>query len=587
MFAPDFLYGTDPDHNQRRSRVDLPTGSGFTGDDGMILGAYDAMFPVDTPRVATGPLSYDMPEFLMLSDTELVPTRESAEIAENVDQMPMPPNSPSTRLSNGSPYLPADVRFLLHHYDTQVIDSLSALPIARDKAPWRGLHLPSALRAYGELDILGTSSLARVSLLYSLLSLTCYHLSSLYTPVGVGTPLEPAPNTETEEHWKRQAQKFRGIGRTAFRKHLESEPLRKGKYKESLMAAMSLVCIGIVAGDPWDARVYIRQSESIIRTGEGLKQRFSERALQLHRIFAFVKIMEQSTFCHSQSDYVRVLESNDILPSEVALVKEAAETDHHGDELVVRCPVADETRLAASHLQLDLPADEGFNNLYGASGKLLEMLIATNALVNRISSRSQLADGRPSRYAVLPEDLLGEAADLEQSICDWASDPDALPCLPNLIDPGHDLPWLSESDLLVRDDATATMASCMRVAFYYALLVYFFREVRNTNPKILQHYVRKAVACLESHQAAKTRFYPGKRIGTIVWPSFIVACEALDPDLRRRAVLCIRYSAAAGFRNGETAEAVVREVWRRRDSVDAGVSWRDVVRQLKAFMLLS
>lgn len=565
-----FASGLDCDQVQLGATL----GGAFNGDGNSVLGTENTNYAETdwTDTTSFEPTSLSM-----------VFNEPWQDLSVNESHNPLLLSSPTASLS---PMLPSDVRFLLHHYDSHVISSLCSMPLPQEKAPWRDMHLPSALRAYGELDVLGTSSLARVSLLYSLLSLTCSHLSSLYNsgdsiiaPDSSPTlGFQPISNTQ---RWRLQAQKFRGIARTAFRKHLESKSSHKEKYKEVLMAAMSLICVGIISGDSWDARLYIRQCEDIIRTAVGAKPRFSKRALQLHRMFAFIRIMEQSTCCHSHDEYIKLIEHNDTIPSEVSMIEEPA--SHQGGLIFWRSLPAQRS-LATSEMQLDLPDDEGFSDIHGASGKLFEMLARANALVHKITAR---AHDIKSRY-VVPEDLLGEAAVLEQFICDWPSDSGDFPNIIGPVDLSINLA-LDDVDLATdtASEAASTMAKCMQAAFYYALLIYFFREVRNTNPKILQHYVRKVITCLECHQTVKTRCFPSKRIGSIVWPSFIVACEAQGEDWRRRAILCIRHTASAGFRNCETAESVAKELWRRRDTGSATLSWRHVVRQLKVFMLLS
>jgi len=154
-------------------------------------------------------------------------------------------------LTHDSPYLPANVRFLLSHYTTYVIHSLSGLP--QTKAPWKGIHVPCALATYGELDVTGQSSFARVSLLYSLLSLTCYHLGTLYdgsstTTAGRTEPMLSTEQAENSQYWYSRGVKYRDIARTAFQKYLQtlSEGLpERVKYKEVFASAMSLICAGV------------------------------------------------------------------------------------------------------------------------------------------------------------------------------------------------------------------------------------------------------------------------------------------------------------------------------------------------------
>jgi arginine metabolism regulation protein II len=154
-------------------------------------------------------------------------------------------------LNKGAPLVPTNTRFLLSHYVNHVISSLSGLP--QTEAPWKGIHVPYAMTAYGELDVLGQSSFARVSLLYSLLSLTCYHLATLYKPSThlnePGLQIVPTGSqAESLNHWLSQGLKFRNIARTAFRKCLHSiaqERPEHVKYKELFVSAMNMVCTGV------------------------------------------------------------------------------------------------------------------------------------------------------------------------------------------------------------------------------------------------------------------------------------------------------------------------------------------------------
>jgi hypothetical protein len=158
--------------------------------------------------------------------------------------------SPST-LSNGSPCIPHNVRFLLSHYINHVVSSLTGLP--QDEAPWKKIHLPYAMAAYGELDVLGHSSFARVSLLYSLLSLTCFHLATLYKPTSIDGSIDVQGLTNDQQtsnlqYWNSQGSQFREMARTAFRKcrlQISSELPEYLKYKELFVSAMSLICTGV------------------------------------------------------------------------------------------------------------------------------------------------------------------------------------------------------------------------------------------------------------------------------------------------------------------------------------------------------
>lgn len=548
--------------------TDLGVTNYFIGPQEVVASSYELMLQPE-PCLAYPDITYAAP-------TPLNSYREHCETIPRALSPPMPANSP---------YMPSNVRYLLSHYATVVIDSLSAIPQPELRAPWRGLHLSSALSAHGELDVFGTSSLAKISLLYSLLSLTCFHLSSMYKSddrdLGNNTFGPSTGGVPSTQYWKEQAEKLRVVSRTAFRKHLEvvtANPSHKQKYKESLMAAMSLVCVGIVSGDVWDSRLYLMQCENIIRTLGLKKQRFSKKALQLHRLFIFISVVERTTFCHSNTHYNQILKRKKPKAVTNGLSKELIDSRQ---DLRLETSCINQERLKLSELKLEIPNDVGFANLCGVSGKLLEMIADTNALVEKI-------DERRSQKALeyeMPPQLLEEVSKTENLICNYESELTSPSLeLDRLLDPNKRL--ISKADE-TRQDASTVMSTCMRDAMYNALLVYFFREVRNTNAKILQHYVHKVLVCLETHHQIKVQEFPGDRIGLIVWPSFIVACEALGSELRQRALVCIRHAVRAGFRNGEIAESVVLEVWRQRDAGDPSVSWRNVVRKSRLPMLLT
>ncbi|KAK5942523.1 arginine metabolism regulation protein II [Knufia obscura] len=526
-------------------------------------------------------------------------------------------NSP---LSKGSPYLPREVQFLMSHYVNHAVNSLALMPM--DHAPWKGIHVPSALAAYGELDLFGKSSFARVSLLYSLLSLTCFHLGTLWSASDDNS----SPASENSmggaagphgEKWDTQGRKFRGIARTAFRKHMDSlsGPHKvKCKYKETLMAAMSLICVGVVSGDTWDSRYYILQCEEIVRNIGKRKERFSKKALALHRIFAYVRIIEQTTFCQSRNDYFDAIQDREMLPDELDLVRSVP-----SDEVTWSVVPAVE-RLSMSDLRLQGPEEDlAFANLYGIPSSLLQLLARTNTVIDELD-----------RYQVdctvlssIPLDILQEVTALEHAICAWH-----FPAEGNTLASSNDneenmieehTPNTSITNLATLDDfadfslennleahpshqhqqplGDSTPIHSMRLnmitAMHHAILVYFFRHARFTNPTILQHYVESVLRNLEALHSIKQSSFHNLGLGAIVWPAFIVACEAQTPGLRRRALACLGHTELTGFRNGKIAKSVVREIWHRSDvgggsgGGNVGCSWRSVVRELRVPMLLT
>ncbi|KXJ86066.1 fungal-specific transcription factor domain-domain-containing protein [Microdochium bolleyi] len=497
--------------------------------------------------------------------------------------------------AHASPYLPSCAQYLLWHYSNHTIPSLSGIPVHNETSIWKRLHLPTALRAYAELGVLGDSSLPRVSLLYSLMSIACFQLRSLHkdglvlrqgSSMGVSAGAKFTPESWTADEWETEGQKFRNIAQRGLQKFLGDtktpEALRKGsfKYKEVLVAAVSLVCIQIISGDTRNARSDILQCEQVIRMKPG-KRRPSRKTSDLHEMFFYIQVIESAS--SAQPDPCR---AKTLMPDD-----RSSGLDSHDAELVTRPvgPLQDEhselVRVTPSELCLE-DADGEEDVMYGLPSSLLHLLGRTTALINKIE-----ASPDPHRGACTSAEIEETASRLENDICAWPGQRrkrcggdrgiarDALttsstapPDNSSSRDPDQSLPGL--------------MTSCLAQALHSAILIHFFRTVRRTHPAILQHYVKRVTRHLETHASLRTASAPA-RINAIVWPSFVAACEAADADLRRRGIACLRQAAWAGFCNWEAAERVTRETWRRRDAGDPTASWQQVVRDLAVRMVLT
>ncbi|KAK8211302.1 hypothetical protein M8818_003269 [Zalaria obscura] len=103
-------------------------------------------------------------------------------------------------------------------------------------------------------------------------------------------------------------------------------------------------------------------------------------------------------------------------------------------------------------------------------------------------------------------------------------------------------------------------------ALRQALIVYFHRRVHDVDPGILQDKVEKTVRHLEQCQEEDTR--AGTTTATFVWPAFISACEALEPDVHERFIKWFdKSTATTGFSIFKTAKNVVQELWSHRAAV--------------------
>lgn len=287
----------------------------------------------------------------------------------------------------------------------------------------------------------------------------------------------------------------------------------------------------------------------------------------LHRMFLYIQVVEETSFNESREQFSKLIESNIVDEDKAALSQCIPEINYedYSSRVLDRASIAE--------LGLDPPVDEYQEGGYGVPGSLLHLIARTTSLINEI---------QPYRCGPLPSELVQKASALESNICAWnitSEKPDgtALAGIANL---SYDQYQKSGQSV------SAIMQTCISAAVYHALLLYFFRSIRNTNPVILQHYVESVIHNMETHTEYKTRF-SSTRVNIVVWPTFIAACDALGQDLRLRSIECLRQAAWSGFRNWEAAEGVAREVWRRRDAGYVNATWQSVVRESSLNMILT
>ncbi|KAH7190980.1 hypothetical protein BKA60DRAFT_547713 [Fusarium oxysporum] len=371
------------------------------------------------------------------------------------------------------------------------------------------------------------------------------------------------------------------------------------------MTLTTLIIIGVVSGDMWDSRLYIVYGDQMLKAKFEHKQSWTDEVMQLRCIFLFSTIVERTTFVHTKSDFIDNLENHAGFPQELQLVRSMSEdvsawsfqtsifsgpmdenqqpTTQHDDlfeSLSPECvkPSNAVTTRTSGQSEFSLKAIP-HSRLSFAQG------LSRHELVKRLRSLKVF----PSPLAVYgpSPDALKDAASLGHEICTWTGSI----TYGNIRIPinDHARTQVHKHGITTASlkDAPYTMKLALTNAVYYATLVYFFRSIHNTSPIILQHYVEVAIGFLEAHHEIKARFYPLRTFGGMVWPAFIVACEAIDQGLRSRAIQCLRQIVTAGLRNGYAAELVVRELWQRKDAGEFDISWPDIIRTNNVCMVLT
>ena len=166
---------------------------------------------------------------------------------------------------------------------------------------------------------------------------------------------------------------------------------------------------------------------------------------------------------------------------------------------------------------------------------------------------------------------------LEDQICNWEPPASRSTTNNDVEDSGGDSLYASN----------AMIMNSIVSAIHRALIIYFYRRVRNVNPIILQEYVVKTISLLllsEEYKVAFNLFTTG-----IVWPAFIAACEALSEELQTQIMGWFRKIGQwSGLRNFEIAGDADMEVWKaRRVRKQVHIQWLDVLREREIKLFLT
>ncbi|GAV29371.1 hypothetical protein PMKS-002853 [Pichia membranifaciens] len=172
-------------------------------------------------------------------------------------------------------------RYLLNYYIEDVADMMTVIPLAKN--PWKFIYFPRALMAVGELASLGRTSNARNGLLNALLAVSAFNLQSKF----VRGSDEMKYYVDLGIQLRRQANEF--VDRCM------EEDILSQKYKDVLVAVLSMVTIDVVWGTMSSCKIHLDHCEKIIEKKMLHKKKLSSKAIILHRIFSSLKLIQDST----------------------------------------------------------------------------------------------------------------------------------------------------------------------------------------------------------------------------------------------------------------------------------------------------
>ncbi|TVY41544.1 Arginine metabolism regulation protein II, partial [Lachnellula subtilissima] len=463
-------------------------------------------------------------------DSEIATLREAPKHSPAILTMPNDAN-----LSR----IPAEARSLLDYYSSHIIYIMTMSP--GKKPPWKIIHLPCAMGALAELMVYGeASSSAKMALFYALLSVSSFHVG-----------LAEKSSLERSHYWYEKGISHKAKSEVYLRSSLDQTLPKssRGKYKEVLMSLLSMVTIGVFSGNMEDSNRYLAESEKLIRNQGLSKPVKSQKVSKLHRIFSFLRIIEESTTLES-------LEASNQgeIRNQFSTGLESSRSDLSVPE--------DERQIVSSRLNWleDDESDEDslFVSIYQIPTTLFMLLSQTSSLCKDLSS-----------LGVSTPEFIRRCRITEDRIFNWQ--------------PPENLAF--KDNIRYFKDKKANSLSCQNssaifahivAAMHLALIIHFQRKIRNTDPRVLQHYIIDAADHLVMHEKLKRAL----KVRTTVfpWPSFILGCEAYDLTARQKVqeylVLVRDYNMGSLME----VERVINEVWRRQDLGRTDKCWGHVLR---------
>ncbi|KAJ5375737.1 fungal-specific transcription factor domain-containing protein [Penicillium concentricum] len=439
---------------------------------------------------------------------------------------------------------------LIRYFKYQV-RSLSYPLKGNKRCPWQTIHLPRAEKAYAELLLHQTASNTGISLFYSLLAGSCFHLSS-----------KEDHSLDYEKDGNEYKQLSRHYLEQSIKQEIASE--EKVKYKELLMALLSTVMLEIRCGNYTDAQNLLVESECLIRKRGLPKAHKSLKVRILHHVYTYIRIMAESTCGCALMDICPMrpsarLASNEVTFSSLRSFRVA--DDSTISDLNATLEKAFHVGTNDIHLEiLGVWKESLFQEIYGLPESLVGLLSQTIRLANE----QELLHRDTTINIDLVLTLNKRTKTLEYQVLSWRADLE-------LSGSREDLPPTNPQYMKVKAEI------CLSSAVHQGLILFYYRRMHNMNALILQDTVRKVLGFIrksENYCTSKDHME-----ASLLWPAFIAACEALEPELQTGLLDWISSTGARTSIPAFTAAAnVVQRVWKlRQEGMDYTISWFNVM----------
>ncbi|KAM3556248.1 hypothetical protein MY1884_005162 [Beauveria asiatica] len=409
--------------------------------------------------------------------------------------------------TSGSPASHPSLEFMQHllrYFKSDVVSFSFAARHDASICPWQNIHLPAAEKTSKQLFRQSSTTPTGLSLLYSVLTSSCFHLASL--------------DVASADRWIELGERYKQEARQHLEVAIQEQILllTQTNYEELLMALLSTTMLEILCAKYDEAEYLLLEAEYLIRT-RGLPA--SPKSLQLrtlHHVYTHLRVLTESTcgcilrnICPqkpgSRSSLVTEESRHQLRSFRVA--DQSTESD-------LRMSVEKDAAAAHDDIHLEVMGDwqeSLFPQLYGLPESLLGLLSQTIRLANEQELLQRDANVDVSMIA----NLCRRTKVLEHNILSWK-----MPCENSL---SHNFQNPAESQPATNLGGQSIPR--LTTTFRHAVTLFYYRRVQNINGLMLQDVVQKVLESMSledgPHEAAQ-----------MLWPAFLASCEAIEPPLR-------------------------------------------------------
>lgn len=430
--------------------------------------------------------------------------------------------------------VPHNAIYLLKHYSSTVLGLLT--PFRHGKTPWHILFLPHSKVTLAALMLGESVDHASLGAFYGTLAISALSLGGIFN----------------SERWTHEGELYAELAASQVQRMVQRayETKKDAKYKSILIALLTMLQISILTNNRGQTELYFLEVEKFIRL-RGLRKNKSRKVRLLHHCYSFERLLYESTLVASEtssqrSDVQRAVESSDAAPYSLDSLSFALSTWTNLDQELLKVKNKEE---GENDLHLHIPGVWSAT-LYPEIFGLPELHLFLISLIVRLGKEKDRSE-RSNVHSISLKEFMEQARAIERCI--------------------DQLQWMDLPKSCSSNPPSQTVSDFVN-AIQHALGIYFYRRIYDLDTSLLQQKVLAVRDSLKRFE--KTGDDSSFGYSRFIWPAFIAASEAEDPDVQASFSSWFKSSAQrSGLQIFRDKLCDIEEIWES----GGRVSWLDIV----------